>query len=356
MYEDAKLERIVYRASALGGCVKALVAARLGLPGEGTPEWMQEKYDQGHAAEQPILAELAKGRDGVGRWYLYDPTSDHAYPHGPNPPAFPHVTKALMVMDDSDQFTAAIPVGSSAVIKCHLDGVGELVEPPGVNPLGLVKMMRAVIEAKAFADSTYDKYAKGGIMAFPYYAWQVSVQMHSTGLPCLFAVGLKDEDGVFQPGGTMTVDLITEPPYTMTQLKMRVMKAEGMVKTAREGDGALPACDVKMYPCPYFKFHDEDEGEAKVEVKLEGDRLALLDAKTEELARAQFITKGLEGKIKRLKKEVMELFGDVATDKAYIVGSKYKVVRHVVPVAAETEPRKGFTKNYITVDEIKGVG
>jgi hypothetical protein len=46
------------RASALGGCIRSLVATGRGVEPQPVPEWMQEKYNEGHDAE-PVIEKLA---------------------------------------------------------------------------------------------------------------------------------------------------------------------------------------------------------------------------------------------------------------------------------------------------------
>ena len=46
------------RASALGGCIRSLVATGRGVEPQPVPDWMQEKYNEGHDAE-PVIEKLA---------------------------------------------------------------------------------------------------------------------------------------------------------------------------------------------------------------------------------------------------------------------------------------------------------
>ena len=52
-----------YRASELGGCVKMLVAKRLGMkPNEKPPAAMQKIFDRGHRHETSCIATMVEGQ------------------------------------------------------------------------------------------------------------------------------------------------------------------------------------------------------------------------------------------------------------------------------------------------------
>lgn len=208
----------VYRASSITACTKSLVAARLGLDGDAPPESMQRRFDDGHLHEPAILAEVER---------RYECT----------------------IPDDSKQKRYELDVMPKVIVRMHLDGIAHGVES------GLDMW---VTEAKALAQSTYDDWMKNGFKNFPYYAAQVSLQMEATGLPLLFAVKNKNS-------GKVDIKKIEDQPPI--HLNGKVLDLAGVLNRikvaeirARKDDLPGP-CDVRMFPCPFYRLHEDDEGE-----------------------------------------------------------------------------------------------
>jgi hypothetical protein len=235
VYEDNGVW--VYRASSLGNCVKALTAARLGYEAFPHPDWLLKKFEEGNTAE-PILIDRFLSYH-PGKWWMLDPNNPQAYED------YPYV-KHVNVHDD--QFTCQIPVGLTAVIRGHMDGIATNHD----NEL-------FVVECKAFAASYWDKYMKQGIEAFPYYATQLSLYMHATGLPGMFVMGHKNADGIMNDDCEVHVDRFDTPPISLGAIKTRVAKIENIAKT-----GELPMCDQNQYPCQYVYLHDDQPEEEDV--------------------------------------------------------------------------------------------
>jgi hypothetical protein len=236
VYEDDGMW--VYRASSLGNCVKALVAARLGYEAFPHPDWLLKKFEEGNRAEPQLIERFTRYDDNM-LWWMLDPNDTEAYG------AYPHVR---FENTHDDQFTCQIPVGATAVIRGHMDGIAE-------SAAG----QRVVVECKAFASSYWDKYMKQGIEAFPYYATQLSLYMHATGLPGMFVVGLKNTDGDIDDDSPVHVDMFDTPPLGLGAIKARVAKIEKIAAT-----GELPACDQNQYPCQFVYLHDDQPEENDV--------------------------------------------------------------------------------------------
>jgi hypothetical protein len=216
-YEGTKL---VIRASAFGSCIGSLVRAAMGQTPDAPPKFMQEKFDQGHDNEPIILRKLTEsGLTLEDDWTLEDRYG------------------ALV----DGQVEIDLPIGDNIIIRQHFDGFGH--DADGWN---------CFVEAKAFAPSTMEAYKRAGIYYLPQYPWQVAIAMASTGLPCLYAVGEKDDEGVVQDVG---VHIIDEAPYDLADIKARAFRIYGYVT-----QDTVPPCDFSMFPCGYWKDHDKTQG------------------------------------------------------------------------------------------------
>lgn len=243
-YEEG--ESVVYRASSLGRCIGALVRARLGVTGSPPPPKFRELFDEGHAFEQRVI------HAGLGiDWVALDGHKLAKY--------------GKVVQDEQgggEQVETEIRFGRY-IIRCHPDAIAANVA--GMQD-GEGAAERAVVEAKFFGPDLFYKTIKqigdaeragknpalGLGMA---YAYQVAIEMHSTGLPLLWVQGLKDRDGELEIGEVFTME-VAEPPFTLAEIKARVYEVEGWV--AR---GEMPPCPVPLdYPCPYWDTHDVDAG------------------------------------------------------------------------------------------------
>lgn len=186
----------------------------------------------------------------------------------------------LGVLGDGGQMVVEMMAGKEAMVRGSTDGVWRLYKRKdqwgdGVPELGTL----AVVECKAFAESTWKKWIgalnRGGWKAvweaFPYYAWQISSYGHGVrygpdaeGLGVLMVIGIKDIDDHIVDGvnhGRRVGEIVSwyipndELPYTRGEVKARVLKVLKRVKAGRLDFG----CDVKQFPCEYYDLH-EDKG------------------------------------------------------------------------------------------------
>lgn len=270
MYRDG--DQWVVRASSITRCQQSLIAAATGMEPLPPPETLQRAFDEGTAGEDQVLRMFCEqGWHGKSRatraegdaWKLLDPTELGSYHQGGV--SYPHVRLELL---DDDQFTMQIPVGGSAVIRGHLDGIAQRI---AVGAGGEVLEMgeRAVVEAKLLGPDLFAKVVRGGLLkGFDAYAWQVSLYMAATGLPGWFVAGEKkrwaEDHHLFDPTpehlrydiASVYVERFETPPVALGKIKARVVK---LVKAAETG--VLPACDVNQYPCEYVYLHDGTEVE-----------------------------------------------------------------------------------------------
>lgn len=262
--------RRVYPASGLGGCQTALIARGMGLVPADMPEKLQPALDAGKENEPRILQMLERTPDFDARqhritiqdefllkgvWRLYDAadyeklnieTGEWDEERG---------------VDYSGQPRVWLPIGTSAVVRAHPDGIGVKVVKGKVE-------QRRVVEVKAFGDELWDRWVRRGWAEFPGYAMQMSVQMYAAGasilktpksfMPGMFVVGHKNEEGVAFELSVLELD---KPPVELKTILAKVMNVEKYVKREE-----LPACVEGRWPCPFY-WMAECAGKPRVEVE-----------------------------------------------------------------------------------------
>jgi hypothetical protein len=217
VYWDPVVGKQVYRAYSLGNCVRALTAFRKGVTPADHPEWLLKAFREGHENESVILSMLYEQGD-------WEP------------------------VDGGAQREIEIPVGTGALIRGHNDDVAIAQKFSWTDAEKEPDRDQRVIEAKAFAQSTYKKWVSQGFDAFPYYATQLSFYMAALGLPALFVVGLKDEET--RVVTEVKVFPVDEPPVPLAKIKARVARIEHLAE--------LPGCDFNQYPCQMYFLGDEN--------------------------------------------------------------------------------------------------
>lgn len=212
--EDSGL--VVYRASAVGYCMEALLALRQGFTGELPPEWFREKLDEGTAAEEELVQAAVQ-----------------------------HIGGELV----STQEEVIVPViQGQVVVRGHTDGRIETMH--GIVNFG--------VEAKKLGPSLWE-YWEQGLDAFfkkcPYYADQLTIYMRGANMPFVFVGGQWDpeEKKVIKT----EVREIDQAPSDLNEIRARILQVE-----ARFADGEMPECDGgKMWPCPVYFIHEEKREE-----------------------------------------------------------------------------------------------
>jgi hypothetical protein len=181
---------------------------------------MQRRYDEGTRAEDAILRQIEHEFSGQIRYR---------------------------------QTQYEVEVGTLAVVRGHVDGVfmGHLLD---------VEM--PVIDAKFLGEQMYEKWDRlwddadmeNWCAAFPYYAWQMSAYMIGARKPGAFLVAVKED----QPEGDpkvkkIEVFTVQKPFYGKAHIVKRVANLLSLVNKD------MPACDIDMFPCPFYYIHDEKE-------------------------------------------------------------------------------------------------
>lgn len=204
---------VVYRASALNMCDKMFVALANGYTPKAHPAWFQEVLDEGSMMEHEIIA-------------MYQETRDREVIGG--------------------QSVVELEVTDGVIIRGSIDGI--------VVGAGGTGGDSPLFEAKKFRESTWGKFRRQGVEAMPWYPWQVSAYMHGLGVDeCEFVGGLYDGEHIID----IEVKHLAMPPIPLIAIQKRVAKLEGIINSGKVPD-QVP-CTVRMYPCPMFYLHDEDD-------------------------------------------------------------------------------------------------
>lgn len=248
VYWDKTIGKYVYRASALGGCTKALTMTRRGMEGASTPQKIQDAYDEGIAMENVIIARF---REEYGFTEL---SSTDLLQYGAIHPT-------------TRQLECEISVGKKAVVRVHPDGVVQSYSTDeALRRLGVEVGDRFVLEVKKFSKATYAKWKNHGFDGFPYYDWQFSIERMATKLPGVYVIGvMQDKDDNPHKEGSKeaelwepTIDFIDvkfyrDPPRkSLRDVVQRVMAIENTAENLEAGEGEEPDCEFKMYPCPFY--------------------------------------------------------------------------------------------------------
>lgn len=266
----------IYRASSLASCQNRLLMDRLGYQGEPPPASMQARFNAGHDHEPLILAKLES--------------------HG------------TVVYDR--QGTIELPIGSKAKVRGHIDGLcagdvyvtsingRKLEEGTIIHVPDLV-----IVDAKAFAVSTWEKWQSGYWKGFDYYAYQQLAYAIGYGAKGIL-MACKNKNTDDHSFDYWEVDAM---PVTHADIIKKVMRIEAL---AERGESALfeSPCSPVDYPCPFYQFHDQ-----KNVVKLrDGEVVGGLDgleALLDEAADLEADIKDHKQRIDEIKEQIVMLYG-----------------------------------------------
>lgn len=262
---DNGSEKVVYRASSLGACERALVAsARKHLPSP-KPDWFQEVLDEGHTAE-PLIRAMYEER-----------------------------FSCEVIGDQREvEFEVGEIDGRLVVVRGHIDGItGDDSE--------------LLWEAKKFRPSTWEKFERMGIECNVNYPWQVSIYMHALEVEgCEFVGGKVSFDDW---GNLVLDDILVKPvmgaPFSRKAIVQRVARIERLINTGF--DAMEVDCQMSMYPCPYWKLHDvKDE-----DYELPGDLYGVVSQLAAATAEVRNIDAARRKADERKKKLAAELRGEL---------------------------------------------
>lgn len=268
---------VYYRASAIGSCVRALVAAAKpkAYPPRPHPEWFMDVLNEGKRMETVI---------------------DNAWQEQTDVPTINHQARVTLYIGEIN--------GKDVYVEGSIDG-----QRADRNTLR---------EYKKFRDSTWPTFVRNGIEVHVNYPWQTSVYMHGGEFDDVEFVGghywcTKDDDGNITEEGISEVHghTLTGPPIPLKAIRLKVAMVERLIN-----DGYDPKeveCSVK-FPCAWWYLHDikDDDKPERVEVDLSTE---WLDAITQ-LGRARETKAQAEREEKAAKAALDALLGEHTSVKA----------------------------------------
>lgn len=200
----------IYRASAIGGCPRGLLAARRGYRALPPPGWLTEAAEAGNLAEQHAISWLkARG------WHVRD-----------------------------QQQTVEWAIGETAMIRGHIDGIGEYRQSGGKQPTKDIRL----VEIKSMSDKVFTNWRKQGFQAFPKYAAQLAMYMTVLKLPAVYVI-------VRRETGDIIHQLIDEPPVSLAVVIRRVLQTEAQAEGIE-----WPVCEAQYAGwCAWQYLHDVAE-------------------------------------------------------------------------------------------------
>lgn len=195
-------DRVSYRASALGGCLGALVAARMEYTAIEKADYAP--YVAGHKYEDMVKARM---RDEG--WQLWD-----------------------------EQLEVVVQLTSKLQVVGHIDAKG------------MDNLNNYLVELKSQSTDEFDRFDRDGWESgfFPKYKWQVSSYMHATGLPLALIRAERTEAGI----GRMRAHVYDEPFYSVADIRKLVLSVEQIAASVER-----PTCESPSFPCPYFYLHSD---------------------------------------------------------------------------------------------------
>lgn len=254
----------VYRASAIGGCTKSLIAVRMGFESVPPPAWLRPALEEGQEREEEVL-EKALEQVEPGGWVE------------------PDQRPVELVVKGGEED------GDRVVIRGHTDGT--IYRDDGLDSPAI-----AGIEAKAFGETLWNTYKKKGMAAFPYYIAQLTIYMQATGLPFYFAV-------LNKVTGEVDVQRYDSPPMDVELLVQKVLYVE---EKAWKSD--LPVeCDMRSAICPVPYLHEDTEAQP-IEGFLAGEEVDTFLALTKTYEKAQAEEKAAREKKKKAGAGLKPLF------------------------------------------------
>jgi hypothetical protein len=207
----AEGDNIIYRASALGHCLRSLWAARSGMDRRPIPEIIKRGMDEGTALE-PIILDLLYTKHGFSFGY------------------------------QGQQFVVELNLGAWNGKTLWVRGsVDEIGGPPGYPEVP--------IDVKALPESDVTQLMVKGITAKPNYAWQTSCYIHGYRSEFMFMP-------IFHKGTWEIEEWSLEPikpTYTIDQIRDRVLQVEEAFYA-----GTMPEQCNGDFACVYPYLHDQN--------------------------------------------------------------------------------------------------
>lgn len=257
VYEDDN-GSIVFRASAVGNCTKALIAAYMEFEPVQPPQWIKEKMDESGRLEDYIVELANREISGV--------------PHKP-------YTPSQRTVEHWFEYEG-VPV----VIRGRIDGMD--MEDP------------IPLEIKALGQSMWDDWKRGRFDNFPAYAdqatayWWGCSALWGGAIPHMhYAVYNKDT-------GELDLQKLERPPSNIVQLQD---KCKHVIEEGESGE--LPeSCDKESFICPFVYLHEDTTSE----IDDEDDEAELFNALCHQYKEADAEEKRGKAKKDEVKKRIKD--------------------------------------------------
>ncbi len=291
--DEDKVMRI--RASALGGCYRALAAEAVGYAADSVPKNMLQVFGEGRRREPIILQRLVEE-------YEVDLI-------------FPPIDKP---------YSIELKIADGLAIVGHIDG------------LGMWGGKKWVIEVKTASPDMFKHYEKHGLdkAKIATYPWQVSAYFHGMkeqfpdveGI--LYVVQEKKTDA-----WTDKISLFEVPvPHTLDQLASRALIIRQFVNAWYANADDIPPCSNNSL-CKFRYLHDE-----KILSSSNDELLAKYCELNERKKEKGRDVAALDKELKAIKKEIEEKWGGDLLIKAGIKVNGYTItMSKIEPEVLDTE-------------------
>lgn len=270
-------DRWIYRASALGSCVRYLVASALGYEdrrGQKVDDLLERSADEGNLHEGAVVRKMEEeGWEIEGR-----------------------------------QDEINVQVIPKVFIRGHREGIRTR------------STTTQLFEIKSMSTKQFTKWQNNGFDAFERYAYQISSYMEAhPGLDVEYIVKRR-EDGFT----TYRTIPSVAPPIPFSIIRKKVVIAE---KYRRKGE--LPPCDIaNQWGCPVWYLHDEDIGEEAEPLSEEMETI-LAELVEEYLTLKAIEERGKEAEDarKKINPEILNMLGRLDQAEVSKDGTKFRVTR-----------------------------
>lgn len=300
---------IVYRASSLGGCPRAFVALAQGMVPMPWPEDFQEILDEGTEYED-VIRERA-----LEKW-----------------PKHPLAFGAQVELN--------LKVMEGIIVRSHVDDLAFDVTAD--------ESIAYLREYKKFRKSGWQRFLDQKIEVHANYPWQVSAMMHALRadgytVECEFIGGrldktLKDEDKITD----LERFLYPDPPLP---LKAIIKKIAGIELLIEQGYDPSEVPCTNLYPCGFFKLHDEKPPEEVVELSNPEHLAAFAEWETQAsvVKTAKTMLEAAEAKKKAAHEKLVQLMGNAKK----VSNGKVTLTRVRAEYPEKTITRAAYVTDYL---------
>lgn len=311
--------KIIYRASALGGCPRALWAARNSYTPQPITEKFKSIFARGHEIETIVTAILeSSGWKTINRQY------EVHIDLGPICTLFP-----VWILGHIDFDSTPTPDTSDYILT----------------------------EVKGFGSDFLAKYQSHDILAFPTYCAQISTYLHARNQSrWRLIIYKKNTSSAEDSFDRLIIREYETPPYTLEQLRQLVTAVEKISEIPVQPTDVI--C-TNNYPCPYRYLHNTPDTVPLTDWQISAAKsIKTLDKKIEQLTRIKDTMRGKlqqqlsDGKFKSPLNDVSISF---STKPYRITTAKVEEIMRTAGVDESTYKTRSEGKQMrISVKDLKG--